>query len=42
MKNIIKKINWRKNSGLIPTIIQDVDTNAVLMLGYMNKKSLKK
>ncbi len=27
---------------LIPTIIQDYKTNDVLMLGYMNKKSLEK
>lgn len=38
----MKKINWSKNNGLIPAIIQDIDTNRVLMLGYMNKNSLKK
>ena len=27
--------------GLIPAIIQDVRSNEVLMLGYMNKESLK-
>ncbi len=27
---------------LIPAIIQDADTNKVLMLGYMNKKAFKK
>lgn len=26
--------------GLIPAIIQDVDTNIVLMLGYMNKEAM--
>lgn len=30
------------NEGLIPAIIQDADTNEVLMLGYMNHESLKK
>lgn len=34
------KINWKK-INLIPAIIQDSDTNQVLMLGYMNKESLK-
>jgi len=29
------------NEGLIPAIIQDKETNKVLMLGYMNKASLK-
>lgn len=28
-------------SDLIPAIIQDVKTNEVLMLGYMNEESLK-
>ena len=28
--------------GLIPAIIQDADTNEVLMLGYMNAESLKR
>ncbi len=27
--------------GLIPAIIQDVDTGEVLMLGYMNEEALK-
>jgi phosphoribosyl-AMP cyclohydrolase len=27
--------------GLIPAIIQDDDTNAVLMLGYMNPETLR-
>ena len=28
--------------GLIPAIIQDIDTGEVLMLGYMNQESLEK
>lgn len=42
MKNLIKKINWNKNAGLVPAIIQDASTSAVLMLGYMNNQSLAK
>ncbi|MFH1536411.1 MAG: bifunctional phosphoribosyl-AMP cyclohydrolase/phosphoribosyl-ATP diphosphatase HisIE [Patescibacteria group bacterium] len=30
------------NKNLIPTIIQDINTNEVLMLGYSNKKSILK
>ncbi|WP_185877525.1 bifunctional phosphoribosyl-AMP cyclohydrolase/phosphoribosyl-ATP diphosphatase HisIE [Blattabacterium cuenoti] len=30
------------NNGLIPTIIQDIKTNVVLMLGFMNKEAYKK
>jgi len=36
------KINFAKNNGLIPAIIQDDKTGRVLMLGYMNKEALKK
>ena len=42
MKNVTKKINWKKTDDLIPTVIQDEQTNRVLMLRYMNKKALKK
>ncbi len=35
----IKDLRFDKK-GLIPAIIQDVKTGAVLMLGYMNKRSL--
>lgn len=30
------------NNGLIPAIIQDVKSNEVLMMAYMNKASLEK
>ena len=36
----IEKIKFDDN-GLIPVIIQDVKTNAVLMLAYMNEESLR-
>lgn len=37
------KPNFNKNSdGLLPAIIQDKQTNNVLMLGYMNKTALEK
>ena len=28
--------------GLIPAVVQDADTGEVLMLGYMNKESLRR
>lgn len=31
------KIDFEKGGGLVPAIIQDIDTQKVLMLGYMNK-----
>jgi phosphoribosyl-ATP pyrophosphohydrolase/phosphoribosyl-AMP cyclohydrolase len=42
MKKLTEKIDWKKSNGLVPAIIQDADTGAVLMLGYMNKESLNK
>jgi phosphoribosyl-AMP cyclohydrolase len=40
MKTENKDLNYDAK-GLIPAIIQDIDTNEVLMLGYMNEKALK-
>jgi phosphoribosyl-ATP pyrophosphohydrolase/phosphoribosyl-AMP cyclohydrolase len=37
-----RRIDWEKSDGLVPVIVQDADTNAVLMLGYMNQESLAK
>ena len=34
------KIDFIKNNGLIPAIIQDNETKTVLMLGYMNQEAL--
>jgi phosphoribosyl-ATP pyrophosphohydrolase/phosphoribosyl-AMP cyclohydrolase len=38
----ITKIDFEKSGGLIPAIIQDVYSNKVLMLGYMNAEALQK
>ncbi len=38
----VKKIDFKKVGGLVPTIVQNVHTGQVLMLGYMNKQALKK
>ena len=35
-------IDYSKNNGLVPAIIQDAETKKVLMLGYMNDEALKK
>jgi phosphoribosyl-ATP pyrophosphohydrolase/phosphoribosyl-AMP cyclohydrolase len=34
------KIEWDKNGGLIPVIVQDFETNEVLMMAYMDKEAL--
>lgn len=33
-------IDWQKSGGLVPAIVQDADTQQVLMLGYMNADAL--
>ncbi|MDU1903825.1 MAG: bifunctional phosphoribosyl-AMP cyclohydrolase/phosphoribosyl-ATP diphosphatase HisIE [Dysgonomonas sp.] len=35
-------LDYNKTGGLIPAIIQDNETNKVLMLGYMNEEALAK
>lgn len=38
----IEIMDFEKQNGLIPTIVQDITTKEVLMLAYSNKESLKK
>lgn len=33
------EINFEKGNGLVPVIVQDSDTNKVLMLAYMNREA---
>jgi phosphoribosyl-ATP pyrophosphohydrolase/phosphoribosyl-AMP cyclohydrolase len=37
----IDSLAWDKGAGLLPTVVQDADSGAVLMLGYMNRESLR-
>lgn len=41
MMNVMK-INFEKQGGLVPAIIQDASTAKVLMLGYMNEEAYLK
>jgi phosphoribosyl-AMP cyclohydrolase / phosphoribosyl-ATP pyrophosphohydrolase len=36
----ISHINWEKMDGLLPAIVQDLNSGAVLMLGYMNREAM--
>ena len=38
----ISSLDWTKNNGLIPAIVQNSKTLAVLMLGYVSEESLRK
>lgn len=39
---LIKELDFSKDGGLVPAIIQDAQTGKVLMLGYMNEEALEK
>ncbi len=38
----IEQLNFEKADGLIPAIVQDAQTDKVLMLGFMNKEAISK
>jgi phosphoribosyl-ATP pyrophosphohydrolase/phosphoribosyl-AMP cyclohydrolase len=40
--DLTNQIDFNKGDGLVPAIIQDVKTQTVLMLGYMNKEACEK
>ena len=41
MNKSIDEIDFKKSGGLVPVIVQDVNTREVLTLAYSNKESLK-
>ena len=38
----IQKIQFDKLGGIVPCVVQDVNTRTVLMLGFMNEEALRK
>ncbi|WP_345985329.1 bifunctional phosphoribosyl-AMP cyclohydrolase/phosphoribosyl-ATP diphosphatase HisIE [Sulfurimonas sp. HSL-1656] len=40
MQEILNRVDWQKQE-LLPVIVQDVHTNEVLMMAYMNREALK-
>ena len=38
---MIEKIDFKKNDGLVPVVVQDSSTNDVLMLAYMDKEAVE-
>jgi phosphoribosyl-AMP cyclohydrolase len=42
MLKTINEIDFEKRNGLIPVVVQDVNTKDVLMVGYINKNALSK
>lgn len=37
----IESLDWNKGDGLLPGIVQDASSGAVLMLGYLSRESLE-
>ena len=43
MRNfLISDIDFQKGEGLIPVVVQDANTQVVLMLGYMDQVAVEK
>ena len=40
-QNVTDAVDWNKNDGLVPAIVQHARTGRVLMLGYMSRESLE-
>jgi len=38
----MEPLNFEKLGGLVPAVIQDMRTNQVLMVGFMNSEALQK
>ena len=41
-KGLMEKMDWNKSNGLIPVVVQDAESKAMLMLAYVNKEALEK
>ena len=39
---LMEKLDWKKGNGLIPVVVQDAKSKAMLMLAYANKEALEK
>ena len=37
----IDGLDWEKQGGLLPAVVQDIHNGRVLMLGYMNREALE-
>ncbi|MGQ9719813.1 MAG: bifunctional phosphoribosyl-AMP cyclohydrolase/phosphoribosyl-ATP diphosphatase HisIE [Candidatus Jordarchaeum sp.] len=42
MDNLLSKLDFSKLDGIVPAVVQDIDTNTVLMVGFINKEALIK
>jgi len=40
-QNLLTQLDFTKGNGLLPVVVQDVNTKTVLMLAYVNKEALE-
>jgi len=41
-EDLLKKLDFKKCNGLIPVVVQDAKSKALLMLAYTNEEALEK
>jgi phosphoribosyl-AMP cyclohydrolase len=41
-EDLLKKLDFKKGNGLIPVVVQDAKSKALLMLAYTNEEALEK
>ncbi|MBT0160099.1 phosphoribosyl-AMP cyclohydrolase [Candidatus Bathyarchaeota archaeon A05DMB-2] len=41
-EELLKKLDFKKGNGLIPVVVQDAESKALLMLAYANEEALEK
>lgn len=41
-EELLKEIDFEKGNGLVPVVVQDVNTKQVLMVAYADKEALEK
>jgi len=41
-EDLLKKLDFKKGTGLIPVVVQDAESKAVLMMAYANEEALQK
>ncbi len=42
IENLLPEIDFKKEGGLIPVVVQDINTKRVLMVAYANREALEK
>ncbi len=40
-KELLKEVDFKKGNGLVPVVVQDINTKEVLMVAYANREALE-